>query len=128
MSEKRGVKETIEAFRGVGVLTRKGWEIRKEGLAGLPKLVEAYGPVKAGIEGAGDIDDELKDLDPQEIQLLVEALTVEFGDTLEMMGVKGMKRYLALAAKSVAAGEVAYSAFKPIIEEISAIRNEVKAQ
>ena len=122
MAEKLGIKETSEAFSGAMALTRKILEIKKEGVAGLPKLASLYGDLTAAIQGAGQIDDEVKDLDAAEIEALAKLAIIEAGKTLEAAGIKGVSAYLNLAAKSIDAGRLTYQTWLPIIEEVQAAR------
>lgn len=126
MSEKLGIKESTEAIKATFATVRKIWEIKKEGVAGLPKLLTLYNELEAGIRGGDQIPAEMKDLDAEEIKQVLELATTEMGQTLETVGVKGIAPYLKITAKAVAAGEVAYTAFKPVVEELNALRNAPK--
>ncbi len=124
MAEKLGIKETSEAFSGAMALTRKILEIKKEGVAGLPKLASLYGDLTAAIQGAGQIDDEVKDLDAAEIEALAKLAIVEVGKTLEASGVKGVSVYLDLVAQSIDAGRLTYQTWAPIVEKIQETRKQ----
>lgn len=123
-----GIKETTEAVQGVFAVVRKGFEIRSEGVAGLPKLIAIYPQVQAGIAGSDQIDDELKELDEAEVKALFKLAVTEMGLTFEAAGLKRFSPYLLLMAEAVEAGETTYTAFKPVIEKFKALSKPTEAK
>jgi hypothetical protein len=121
-----GTKESEEAIKAVFSTVRKIWEIKKEGVSGLPKLLTLYNDLEAGIRGGDQIPAEMKDLASDEIKAIIALSTTEMGLTLEAVGIKGIAPYLKLTAKAVSASEGTYMTWKPIVEEINALRNAPK--
>ena len=122
MAEKRGIKETSEAFTAGIDTAIKIIEIRKEGVAGLPKLAALYGEVQAAIQGGDQIPAEMKDLDPEEIKALIKLTLLKTNDLLNALGASAAGPLLLVVAEAVEAGEQTYTTWKPIIEKIQALR------
>ena len=80
MSEEKklGTKEIDEIIDFMDELAVKGMSIMKDGLGldDLPKILDPslFNKAKAAISGMGDVDDELKDLDKEEIKHIISKL------------------------------------------------------
>jgi len=128
MAEKRGIKETSEAFSGGIDLAIKIIEIRKEGLSGLPKLASLYGEIQAAIQGGDQIPAEMKDLDSEEIKALIKLSVLKMNDLFAALGAKAAGPMLLVVAEAVEAGELTYTTWKPIVEKVQALRAAPKAE
>ena len=74
MSEKKGIKETIEVLDFLEDLGVKGIEVADDGLdvTDIPKLLDMdlYKSAKEAIDEMDEVDDELKDLSEEEAQVI----------------------------------------------------------
>lgn len=122
MGDKRGVKETVEAVTAGFDTAIKIIEIRKEGVAGLPKLASLYGEVQTAIQGGDQIPAEMKDLDAEETKALIKLTLLKTNDLLTALGANTAGPLLMVVAEAVEAGEQTYTTWKPIIEKLQALR------
>jgi hypothetical protein len=124
--EKRDIKNSKEALQGFFALAIQIAQIKKEGVAGLPKLIGLFDSLKAGIEGGDQIPLELKDLDLQEFNELAKVGLIGTGEVLREFGAANANKYVALATKSLDAGNKIIAIVEPLVGEFKSIRSDVQ--
>jgi len=79
MSEKKSIKETLELLNGMGTASAIIKKIAKDGLTiadlvAIKDIAAALPEFKDAVEGAGEIPEELKDLDGAEQMQIIGAI------------------------------------------------------
>ena len=92
-----GVKETTELLRFAGALAK----VVKLGIKGEIKSFNVIGPlmqimptIQPAFEGIGDVDDELRELDREEINQILQVLTEETGQVFD--SVANIRPYISI--------------------------------
>lgn len=85
--DPQGIKDTKEVLALGAALTRVVFEAKRNDgvidIKDLPLVITTLPTITPALDGVGNILDEIKDLDQQEIQELIEYTQVQFSGTVE---------------------------------------------
>jgi len=106
MGEKLNVKETTEVVSFGALLAKKALAAKEKGIKGalseLDKLIDLFPAAVAAVKGIDKVDDELKDLDDSEIEILVGAVTEHFPAIANADAVETAKDVLIIVKRGYA--------------------------
>lgn len=94
-----GIKETREALKfGLALLVAGSMFAQKKPAEGSTKLVESVGALYPALEGIGQVDDEVKELDAGEIDTLVADVQTELPHLVPEKALKVARLALTVGA------------------------------